>query len=854
MRYPPIARSAAAAMGLVLAALPGPSALAAAAEDQARSLETMVKNYDRIDGLFTLYRSKEDGTLLLAIRADQLGRQFIYSAYTENSAIEAGHFRGEQLSDQVIHLERNYKSISFIADNTRFYFDPKNALSRAKDANITHAILAAAPIEATSADGKTFLVGADPLFLTEVLQQVRPTTNPYLPPGARFELGRISYAKTHYNAIKNYPQNTDLTVDYAFDNAAPLNPGDDDVTDPRYVTVRIHHSLIAPPPSDFEPRADDFRVGFLTERRTDLTSASAAPYKDVIDRWNLKKKDSKAALSEPVKPLIFWIENTTPTEFRDTIKAAVLAWNPAFEKAGFKNALDVRVQPDDALWDAGDIRYNVIRWTSSPDPLFGGYGPSVTDPRTGEIISADIMLEYVFVTNRVKQEELYSGAALAPLQDEKAGAAGLDERRCTYAHFLQHETMLGIAALKARGASEIEITRLIKESLMRLVLHEVGHTLGLSHNLRASSIRPFAELQGAGPLAGSVMDYVPLNIARQGQKQGAYYDQAPGPYDMWAIEVGYAPPIADPAAEAARAGALVARSTEPALAFANDADDMRVPGKGIDPRVQLGDLSSDSVAWADDRFALVDETMASLRRKFPKPGESYQSLRLAYLILSYEQLNAAEIASRQLGGVLVERSVAGQPGAKIPYTPVAEATQKRALGVLARRVFAPDALAVSRELAAYLGIQRRGYDLFYTTEDPKFHDRALFIQDRVLAHLLHPRVLLRLTDTSIYGNTYSVKAFLSDLTAAIFAADAATEINSFRRPLQVDYVERLAHIAADPFYSRAYDPGGRASVYAELEAINALNAPRLFFPLGGETEAHRAYLRHLIAVALNRKE
>ncbi len=133
----------------------------------------------------------------------------------------------------------------------------------------------------------------------------------------------------------------------------------------------------------------------------------------MINRWHLVKKDPSAAISEPVEPIVFWIENTTPVEIRETVRDATLAWNEAFEAAGFRNAVVVKVQPDDAKWDAGDIRYNVLRWTSSPQPPFGGYGPSFTNPRTGQILGADIMLEYVYLTNRLSQDKLFSTAALS---------------------------------------------------------------------------------------------------------------------------------------------------------------------------------------------------------------------------------------------------------------------------------------------------------------------------------------------------------------------------------------------------------------------------------------------------------
>ena len=133
-----------------------------------------------------------------------------------------------------------------------------------------------------------------------------------------------------------------------------------------------------------------------------------------------------------MEPIVWWIENTTPRELRQTIREGAEAWNIAFEQAGFRNAVVVKEQPDTASWDAGDIRYNVLRWTSSPDPPFGGYGPSFVDPRTGQIPGADVMLEYIFITNRLREMELFQTAALGYLaMDEAELERSRDEHACS---------------------------------------------------------------------------------------------------------------------------------------------------------------------------------------------------------------------------------------------------------------------------------------------------------------------------------------------------------------------------------------------------------------------------------------
>ena len=181
-----------------------------------------------------------------------------------------------------------------------------------------------------------------------------------------------------------------------------------------------------------------------------------------------RKKDKNKEKSVPVKPITFWIENTTPYELRPIIKNAVLAWNIAFEEAGFFNAIEVKIQPDDANWEAGDIRYNVLRWTSSPNPPFGGYGPSFTNPKTGEILGADIMLEWIYLTNRVRYSEIFENQE------------NYKHDFCLNSLIKQENRLFGKLATEALDLNENEISRLYEEDLYQLILHEVGHTLGLS--------------------------------------------------------------------------------------------------------------------------------------------------------------------------------------------------------------------------------------------------------------------------------------------------------------------------------------------------------------------------------------
>ena len=826
-------------------------------DEAPKTIEAFVEDFERMDGLFPIYKDGETGALYMEFDAGDFGQEYIYHVYTENGSPQIGLFRGSFRDNRIVSINKRYDKIEFSAENTSFTFDEDSALKRAEDANITRAPLAVSKIVAKSGEGNSerFLIDFGAVVSSETLNQITPWVSPASKPGQRFSLGKLSKEKTRITKARNYPENTDVIVEYVFDNPQPKNFGNSSITDARAVAVTMQHTFLAIPENDFASREDDFRVGFFTDQSTNLTSDSYTPYADVINRWNLVKKDPGAALSDPVEPITWWIENTTPIELRDLIRSAALEWNTAFEAAGFSNAIAVEVQPDDADWDAGDVRYNVLRWTSSPTPPFGGYGPSFTNPRTGQILGADIMLEYVFLTNRLKSSQIFEEAALPASFDDHAhghvfdspALPHLSEQFCQAGAHLQHQMMMGSAMLQAQGATDVEVSEMLEDGLRYLIIHEIGHTLGLTHNMRASSTIPLESLPAARIVAGSIMDYPAINIASEGETQGAYSLETPGPYDIWAISYGYTP--SQPQAEG-----LLARSTEPALAYGNDADDMRAPGRHIDPRVMIGDLSDDTVGWARKRVDLIDSSLAKLPESFEKSGQSYDALRTSYLILTGQRATAFNVASRFIGGVYNNRALIGQNGAGTPFEPVPVATQKAALRLLAEKLFAPDAFETGEDVANRLQAKRRGFEHGSTNEDPKLHSRALAVQRNVFNHILHPAVLTRMTDARRYGGNYPVATYMKDLTSAVFDRDPGGNVNTYRQNLQIEYVNRLINVAkGQGIPSRPTPGGGTAPVnydsVARSAALSSLMGIKqsLRRPRGNdETRAHHQHILFLI--------
>lgn len=816
-----------------------------------KSIATLTKKSKKMEGLFTVYQDTVTGAVKMLITKDQLDKDYIYFSQIADGVTEAGSFRGAYRGSNVFHIKKYFNKIDFYAPNTSFYFDEGNAISKAAKANISDARVASTKVLFADEKKGEYLIDATGLFLSETLTRVKPPRFPGRSPFA-FSLGRFDKNKSKIEAIKNYPENTNIKTEYVYSNPSVLNGGSNAVTDGRNVSIKVFHTFMNMPDDGYEVRMDDPRVGYFLTQTNDMTSTGTVNYRDLVHRWRLVKKNPNLGVSEPVKPITWWIENTTPVEWRETIKEGVLAWNEAFEKAGFKNAMVVKVQPDDADWDAGDVRYNVLRWTSSPNPPFGGYGPSFVNPRTGEILGADIMLEYVHFTNRVFADRLYNDAAsyMHLETDEELEIKRLKDKNkqnhmyCSMGHLMHENNMFGTAVLQATGASDLEMETLKKEGMKSLIMHEVGHTLGLNHNMKASQIYTPAQLADANfikgkALTGSVMDYAGINVTNDRSKQGQYYDMAVGPYDIWAIQFGYTP-----FKSKGEMTSLLNKSTKPELIFGNDADDMRSPGKAIDPRVMTGDLSGDQITYSINRFKLINDMMKNIKTRFAKKDGTYVDLVRAYYSLNGQAARAGDVISRFIGGVYVDRAMVGQTGGTMPYTPVSLADQKRAFNALKKYVFAPNAFSAPKEVYNYLAWQRRGYNFFGGPEDPKIHRQILGYQARVLAHIMHPNTLQRLGDSELYGNKYKLSTFMTDLNNAMFKPDVYGSINSFRQNLQITYVKRLVNMVTGRT-ARRFSPAAQSMALLNLKNI------KTWVSNGTGNTATRAHKNHIKTLITN---
>lgn len=812
-----------------------------------KTISELTKSSKKIDGLFTIYQDTVSGKLKMTVSNDQFDKEFIHFSQIADGVTEAGGFRGRYNGGTIFYIKRFFDKIEFIAPNTNFYFDPKSPLSKSKEANISESIFFSTKILVEDKKNGLFLIDTDKMFNSETLTRIKSPRRPGASSNS-FSLGSFDKEKSKIREIKNYPKNTNLKTEYVYNNPNYLNGGSDAIADPRHVSIQVFHSLVEMPDEDYEIRYADPRVGYFTTETSDMTSTKTTNYRDMINKWRLIKKNPELKISEPIKPITFWIENSTPIEWRETIKDAVLKWNIAFEKAGFKNAIVVKTQPDDADWDAGDIRYNVLRWTSSPNPPFGGYGPSMANPRTGEIIAADIMLEFVHFTNRVFYEKLYLDAnANMSLDDDDTHSENF-EHICLAGEHVHENILYGKTIYPELSNDDIELGKLEKDNMYRLIMHEVGHTLGLNHNFKSSHLYSPEELMNpelikGKSINGSVMEYPASNVSLDKSKQAQFSDVSVGPYDVWAIEFAYKPKLTS-----GEINDILIRSTEPELAFGNDADAMSSSNRGIDPRIMVYDLSNDPIKFATDRFILNKRLMSEIQDKFLKEGSTYEDLRRAFYILNSSSSRAGSVISRFIGGVYVDRSVVGQQGGTKPYTPVNYEDQKKAMNTLAKYIFAPESFKIPNELYNLLARERRGQDFFSGPEDPKIHDQVLGYQTVTLSHLLHPNTLQRIIDSELYGNNYKLTEFMTDLNSAIFDADIkSNNINTFRQNLQATYVSRLIEMISGTNSRRYKIPAKSMAIY-NLEKLSK----KLKSKNGNlSTLAHKNHLKKLIDSALD---
>ncbi len=778
-----------------------------ASASSLRPFAEVVRGAKRQGGLLATWQ--RDDKVWIELPPAALNKPFFLSPKLKSGIGEGRLFGGLMRDEFVIEFRRVHNQVQMIARNTAYVASAGTPTGRAVSAAFSPSLLASTAVASRPhPDSDAVLVEANALFLTDLLGTGAQLQRQYKQ-GYSFDARNSAIT-----AVRSTPELTVLEVLNHFADSsisAPKSGGASvprSLPDPRSLFVTYHYSIAKLPEQPMTPRRADARIGHFSTVVNDFSDDLArSPRQRFVNRWRLAKKDPAAAMSEPVEPITFWLDRTIPEKYRAAISAGVLEWNKAFEQIGFQGAIRVAEQPEDADWDTLDFGRASIRWMTNARPSFGAIGPSHVDPRTGEILDADIGVESL---SSRSLRALRSQVIAKPVESLQAHDAAHDLALCDYADYAAEQLSYAFDVLEARGdldPASPEAEQFVDAYLKDTTMHEVGHTLGLRHNFRSSRLytaeqladRAFTEAHG---LTGSVMEYAPINLPPPGTPQaqhGTPFNTTLGPYDYWAIEYAYKPIAAE--REAAELSRIAARSVEPQLAYGTDEDNFL----GIDPESLQFDLGADVVAFAKRRVAIGRDLLARQESRELAPDEDYSVLRRSVSYALRDMSRAAGALTRQIGGVRTLRHHAGS--GRDPLQPVPATEQREALDVLAANFLSSDSFAISPALQRKLVIdfQERTDAVFsgdaIATTDFSLATQVIDMQRNVLEALLSDDVAARLLDSQAKAPKQALR--LSELYGRLDKAvwselGSGADISASRRELQRDHVNRVASLLLRP--------------------------------------------------------
>ncbi len=882
------------------------------------TFEKAVKGTKELKGLFTVYVKEDENKYLLEIAPDRLDVTFLLNPTLVSGVGQGFIYPADMLPEYLVAFHRVGKNVQLIHKNALFRADASSTLHKPASVAAPDAVIAQAKIESQPhPDRKSVLVDLGSLVLNDLEGMSLALKTIFEAP---YQMDKDASSLVF---LKAFPQNVDFETLLHFKTPEVKRPVLY-AADPRSMLVRFHYSIARLPETGYRPRLADDRVGHFLAMMDDYSTDSPdEPTVRYVTRWQLEKKDPAAPLSEPKQPIVFYLENSIPTEYREAVRQGILDWNPAFEAIGFKNAMVVRDQPDDPDWDAADVRYSTIRWIVAPNATFA-QGPSRINPWTGQIFDADIRFSADMIRAvRREYDELVvpvappaAGAArddgtavllrslrgwtstLGPIPIDRLLGDGLDGGGsggagawqapgagarpgmpkaalgyCDYAQGIAQQAALGWSVLEARGlADPATRARYLNDFITHVTLHEVGHTLGLRHNFKASGIHPYDRLQDEAltarvGLTGSVMDYIPVNLAREGQRQGQYWQTNIGPYDRWAIEYAYKPIAADSiAGEKPELETIAARCADPMLAYGTDEDTFTGSPRGIDPTSNMYDIGGDIFTYYTNRSAIARELFSKMEQMFSEPGTRYQKLRLVFAQGLGEIVPAAVNVPKYVGGIRHYRDHIGDPSGRLPYVPVPAAQQRQALAFLTGEIFGPDAFRVPPQLLNKLAVERfpdiEGTIWQIERNDVPIHALVLAIQSVPMDRLYHPISLARLNDLEARypskDQAFTMAEMFSSVRKAVWSElDTRGSVGSFRRNLQRKHLTTLIGLAVqmDPACPEDARTLARADLLAIRRGIDAVvgpgGRPAAGARLDDVTRAHLDETRARITAALD---
>lgn len=763
--------------------------------------EAIAEGAVHMPGFFDLYA--KEGKLWMAIPEAMLGDEFLFDTRVAQGIGASGLYGGTTLSYfemALMAIERHGERLYMMQRPHRFTATDDERARIGVDITFGSSVVESADIAATRPDD-ALVIDVTNWFVSD-LSGVSNTAEGAGGGNASFDRGRSFLA-----AAESFPDNTNVRAKLTFRAGDP--GGTPSVPDARYIPVTIHYTLAKLPEDPMTPRMADDRIGSFNTVHKDFSSTDSTFMRRYVNRWRLEPGERVGERYRPVKPITYYIGPSVPDEYRAWFHEAVENWNTAFEAAGWEGAVQAEDLPGGA--DPNDIRYSVLRWNTSDDTGYGAIGPSKVDPRTGETLDADILFEanmfrrfrgdWRNLVNPLGAAEAFE-RALGVGDFEVTGTNGTSVELPGFASALAAQGAIGGLVAAANG--EIDPGDPIPDEMLGqfvkwVVMHEVGHTLGMQHNFRSSASTPMDRLQdtdftGENGVFSSVMEYPAINVAAPGDETGHYYTFDAGSYDKWYITYAYTP-------DEARAREVAREVADLRHMYGNESGGPNA----LDPTINTYDLGGDPLEWGEERSRIARDLMGSIEEYALEDNAPYVRLSNAMGYLFNEYAQALAPAVKYIGGQYMNRDHVGD--GRMPFENVPRQRQEEALDLIISRVFAEGALDMDPEIIRKFAPSGFGdWDTDRTYDggryDFPYHDQMLGLQASVLGQLLAGPRLARLRDAEAKfgpGSVPTIPDVMGTVTDAIWSElDDDRSITANRRDLQRAYLDRMTGILVDP--------------------------------------------------------
>ena len=723
------------------------TAATTSAADSSTKQKSKFKPYNKVitaeaksdTGLFTTHRV--DDKLYFTIPDSLMGKDMLLVSRIAKvpSGYGGGYVNaGSKVNEQVIRWSKrgNYVDARVISFENQS--DEDSPISKSVEANNFFPILFSAEVETKTPDSTGVVIDVTKLFTQDIaaINAVSPRSR------KQYKIRRLDNNRSYIESAHAYPQNVEIKHVMTYEAEEP--PQRDQAST---LTFLMNQSMILLPEDKMQPRLADERVGWFTLRKYDYNSdALKSDDYRILRRWRLVPKDIEAykrgELVEPVKPIVYYLDPATPMKWRPYFKQGIEDWNAAFEKAGFKNAIIAKDPPspeEDPEFSPEDVRYSVIRYVASTTR--NAVGPSVSDPRTGEILESDV----IWYHNHLR----------------------------SYRNRFMIEAGAQNPAARTLETPEAEIGE-----MMRMVIaHEVGHAIGLPHNMKASSAYPTDSLRVASftqkyGLTPSIMDYARVNYVAQPEDEGVRYIRMMGPYDYYAVNWGYRylPEADSPEAEKPTLDQwILEKAGNPWYEFGSS--------RGVDPHSQTESLGDDNIKASLYGLANMKKVVPNLIDWTTKDGYGYDDLDEVYGELTRLWRGYVYHVITNVGGIYETRKTADQDG--VVYEPVPESIQEEAVEFLNEHAFTTPEWLLDEEILNRI-------------ESDGAIERIQNLQTRALGSLLSIDRINRMVSTvEQEGNSaYTPLELMTDLRKGIFSElYAAQKTDAYRRNLQRAFVD-----------------------------------------------------------------